>query len=153
MELLYQKFDPRARTPVYATEGAAAADLYALCPPEGICVQPGKRAIIPTGIGIQLPGPGYVGLVFARSSLGIRHGLALSNGVGVIDSDYRGPIQVGVVNLGDEPYTISDGERIAQLAVMPVCTPRFALTEEMSPTARGTGGLGSTGKTGLEEKG
>ena len=94
-----------------------------------------------------------MGLVFARSSLGIRHGLALSNGVGVIDSDYRGPIRVGVVNLGGEPYTIADGERIAQLAVMPVCTPRFVRTEEMTPTARGTGGLGSTGKTGLEEKG
>ena len=146
MELLYQKFDPRARTPVYATEGAAAADLYALCPPEGICVQPGERAIIPTGIGIQLPGPGYVGLVFARSSLGIRHGLALSNGVGVIDSDYRGELQVGLINLSGEEYVVQPGERIAQLAVMPVAHAQITVTDTLSDTGRGEGGFGSTGK-------
>ena len=90
------------------------------CGDEGVHLEPMGRAVIPTGIAIELPGPETVALVFARSGLAVREGLALSNGVGVIDSDYRGEICVGLVNLSDKPYTVQNGERIAQLAVIDV---------------------------------
>ena len=101
---------------------------------------------IPTGIAIALPGPEYVALVYARSGLGIRHGVSLSNGVGVIDSDYRGEIMVGLTNLSDAPYTIHPGDRIAQLVVAPVVLPELERVEELDETGRGTGGFGSTGQ-------
>ena len=102
---------------------------------------------MPTGIAIGLPSPETVGLVFARSGLAVKHGLALSNGVGVIDSDYTGEIRVGLVNLAAEAYTIEPGERIAQLVVMPVCLPAAVEVEALEETARGAGGFGSTGRT------
>lgn len=132
--------------PRRATEGAAAADLCAVCGEEGITLLPGQRAAVPTGVAIQLPGPEYVALVFARSGLGIKKGITLSNGVGVIDSDYRGEIQVGLINLSDEPYTLHSGERIAQLAVMPVIPFESEVCAELDETLRGAGGLGSTGR-------
>lgn len=101
---------------------------------------------IPTGIAIALPGPEYVALVYARSGLGIRHGVSLSNGVGVIDSDYRGEIMVGLTNLSDVPYTIHPGDRIAQLVVTPVVLPELERVEALDETGRGTGGFGSTGQ-------
>ena len=101
---------------------------------------------MPTGIAIGLPSPETVGLVFARSGLAVKHGLALSNGVGVIDSDYTGEIRVGLVNLSDEAYTIQPGERIAQLVIMPVCLPHMELTDSLKETERGGGGFGSTGR-------
>ena len=101
---------------------------------------------IPTGIAIALPGPEYVALVFARSGLGIKHGISLSNGVGVIDSDYRGEIMVGLTNLSEEPYTIHPGDRIAQLVVTPVVLPQLELMAKLDETDRGTGGFGSTGQ-------
>ena len=105
--------------PFYATAGAAAMDLCA-CVDAPVEVAPRALVSIPTGIAIALPSAEYVALVFARSGLGIKHGIALSNGVGVIDSDYRGEIRVGLTNLSDTPYTVQPGDRIAQLAVMPV---------------------------------
>lgn len=102
--------------------------------------------MIPTGIAVELPGPEYVALVFARSGLAVKNGLTLSNGVGVIDSDYRGEISVGLVNLSDKPYTVQNGERIAQLAVMPVALPDMLEVETLTDTERGTGGFGSTGR-------
>ena len=105
--------------PFYATAGAAAMDLCA-CVDAPVEVAPRALVSIPTGIAIALPSAEYVALVFARSGLGIKHGIALSNGVGVIDSDYRGEIRVGLTNLSDTPYTVRPGDRIAQLAVMPV---------------------------------
>lgn len=130
--------------PAYATEGSAGLDLRA-CIESAITVPPGGRVLIPSGLAIELPSAGYVALVFARSGLAIRHGLALSNGVGVIDSDYRGEISVGLINQGEDAYEIRPGERIAQMVVMPVVQPELVLTEELSDTTRGAGGFGSTG--------
>ncbi len=130
--------------PAYATEGSAGLDLRA-CIERAVTVPPGGRVLIPSGLAIELPSADYVALVFARSGLAIRHGLALSNGVGVIDSDYRGEISVGLINQSESAYEIQPGERIAQLAVLPVVQPKLELTAELSDTARGAGGFGSTG--------
>lgn len=145
MTVWIQKLDPRAQAPERATAGSAGADLRALLD-EPLTVPPGGRVSVPTGIAIGLPSPETVGLVFARSGLAVKHGLALSNGVGVIDSDYTGEIRVGLVNLSDEAYTIQPGERIAQLVIMPVCLPRMELTDSLKETERGSGGFGSTGR-------
>lgn len=131
--------------PYYASTGAAAMDLHA-CIDQAVTLPAGGRATIPTGIAIALPSAEYVALVFARSGLGIKHGVALSNGVGVIDSDYRGEITVGLCNSADAPYTVQPGDRIAQLAVMPVIRAQLERAEELDETHRGAGGLGSTGK-------
>lgn len=130
--------------PSRATEGSAGMDLCA-CIEEDRIIAPRQLVKIPTGIAIALPGPEYVALVYARSGLGIRHGVSLSNGVGVIDSDYRGELQVGLTNLSDTPYTIRPGDRIAQLVVTPVVLPQVEIVEELEDTGRGTGGFGSTG--------
>lgn len=131
--------------PFYASAGAAAMDLCA-CVDEPVTVAPRVLVSIPTGIAIALPSAEYVALVFARSGLGIKHGITLSNGVGVIDSDYRGEIRVGLTNLSDIPYTIQPGDRIAQLMVVPVARAAVLELEELPDTARGAGGFGSTGK-------
>ena len=146
MTLRYQKLRPEAVTPVRATPGSAAMDLHAVCGEAGVTLPPLGRAVIPTGIAIELPGPETVALVFARSGLAVKNGLALSNGVGVIESDYRGEISVGLVNLSSEPYTVHAGERIAQLAVVPVLLPQLVEAEALTPTERGRGGFGSTGR-------
>ncbi len=152
MKIPFVKLHPDAKMPVYGSAGAAGADLSALCPPEGVTIRPGQRAMIPTGIAVQLPA-GYVGLLCARSSLGVKHGLSLPNGVGVIDWDYRGQIQVALLNLSQTPYTIVPGERIAQLLVMPVCQAEFVQAESLEDTARGQGGFGSTGRGELPAAG
>lgn len=137
---------PGAQLPRRATPGAAAADLHAVCPPEGVLLAAnGGRALVPTGIAIELPGPGWAALVFARSGLAVKRGVTLSNGVGVIDSDYRGEISVGLVNLSDTDCVLQNGERIAQLAVMPVAQAAFVAADTLSRTDRGEGGFGSTG--------
>ena len=104
------------------------------------------RAVIPTGIAVELPGPEYVALVFARSGLAVKNGLTLSNGVGVIDSDYRGEVHVALANHGQQPYVIQPGERVAQMAVVPVARAVLQEVDELGGTARGEGGFGSTGK-------
>ena len=111
-----------------------------------VTLQPGARVVIPTGLAMALPSKDYVALVFARSGLGIKKGVCLSNGVGVIDSDYRGEIAVGLVNLSGEDYTVQPGDRIAQLMVVPVVQPTVTLVDELDETDRGAGGLGSTGR-------
>lgn len=141
----YKLLDPRAKAPAYATPGAAAADLCAVLD-EPLTLAPGQRAMIPTGLAIELPDASCVALVYARSGLAIKHGLTLSNSVGVIDSDYRGEIRVGLVNLGGEAYTIAPGERVAQLCIAPVWQAAFVESAQLSDTARGAGGFGSTGK-------
>lgn len=146
MQLKFKKLRAGARTPTRATPGSAALDLYALCAPEGITLPPRGRAAIPTGIAVELPGPETVGLLFPRSGLAIKSGVGLPNAVGVIDSDYRGEIFVALVNLSDEPYTVRDGERIGQLAVLPVLLPELVETDSLSGTQRGEGRFGSTGK-------
>ncbi len=134
----------QSKTPVYATHGSAGADLCA-CIQEDIVIKPGERAKVPTGIALEIPMPGIVGLVFARSGLADKKGLALSNGVGVIDSDYRGEIKVLVTNLGQEEITIKNEERIAQIVFVPVLKAVFTETMELDDTLRGEGGFGSTG--------
>ena len=131
--------------PFYASAGAAAMDLCA-CLDEPVTVEPRALVSIPTGIAIALPSAEYVALVFARSGLGIKHGVTLSNGVGVIDSDYRGEIRVGLTNLSDTAYTVAPGDRIAQLAVMPVVQAQLEVCGSLDETERGQGGFGSTGK-------
>ena len=145
MILKIKRLRPGAHLPSRATEGAAGLDLHALCG-EDILLEPLQRALVPTGLAIQLPDAGSVGLVFARSGLALREGLAMANGVGVIDSDYRGEISVPVVNLSNRVLRICNGERIAQLAILPVMLPEMLEIEELNDTPRGEGGFGSTGK-------
>ena len=149
MELKFKAIHPKIGReiplPQFATPGSAAMDLRA-CLDGPVTLQPGARAVIPTGLAMALPSADYVALVFARSGLGIKKGVCLSNGVGVIDSDYRGEIAVGLVNLSDEDYTVQPGDRIAQLMVVPVVQPTVTLVEELDETGRGSGGLGSTGR-------
>ncbi|MGI5963542.1 MAG: dUTP diphosphatase [Lawsonibacter sp.] len=148
MELCYKALSPKIGreipAPFYATPGAAAMDLHA-CVEEAVTIPAGGRAVIPTGIAIALPSPDYVALVFARSGLGIKHGVAPANCVGVIDSDYRGEILVGLQNSGDVAYTIQPGDRIAQLMITPVFQAQLTPVEELPATQRGAGGFGSTG--------
>lgn len=145
MELKIKLLSPNAVLPQYATPGAAAMDLTA-CIDEPVTIAPRQLVTLPTGIAIALPSAEYVALVFARSGLGVKHGISLSNGVGVIDSDYRGEIKVGLTNLSNEPYTIQPGDRVAQLAVLPVARPQVVQADELDETIRGAGGFGSTGK-------
>lgn len=149
MELKIKALSPKIGhdipAPHFATEGAAAMDLCA-CIDEPITLKPMERRVIPTGIAIALPSADYVALVFARSGLGIKKGITLSNCVGVIDSDYRGEVGVGLINLSDTAYTIEPGDRIAQMSIMPVIQPTLQFVDELDETARGTGGLGSTGR-------
>lgn len=133
-----------AVVPKIATKGSAAADLYA-CIDEALTVPAGGNAVIPTGIAIAVP-EGYGAFIFARSGLGIKHGITPRNCVGVIDSDYRGEVCVGLQNLSDKDYTINPKDRIAQMAIMPVMPAEYVLCEELSETDRGEGGFGSTGK-------
>lgn len=131
--------------PRFATPGSAAMDLYA-CLDGDVVLPAGARQLLPTGIAIALPGADYVALICARSGLAARHGITMANGVGVIDSDYRGEIGVGLVNLGDAPYTVQPGDRIAQLMVVPVVQPAVTVVEDLDETERGAGGFGSTGR-------
>ena len=131
--------------PFYATPGSAAMDLHA-CIDEAVTIPSGGRSMIPTGLAIALPSPDYVALVYARSGLGIKHGVAPANCVGVIDSDYRGEIIVGLQNSGASDFTVRPGDRIAQLMIAPVVRANLQMVEELDETARGAGGFGSTGK-------
>ncbi len=143
--LKIKKVRENAMIPVRATDGSAGMDLHAWLE-EPLTVQPGERVRIPTGIAIGLPSPETVALIFARSGLAIKHGLTLSNCVGVIDSDYTGEVQVGMINQSDAAYTVQPGERIAQMVIMPVLLPAIVETDELDKTARGEGGFGSTGR-------
>ena len=149
MNLKIKAVSPKIGTdipfPFYASAGAAGMDLCA-CMDEPVTIAPRQIVSLPTGIAIALRSADYVALVFARSGLGIKHGVALANGVGVIDSDYRGEIRVGLVNQSDVPYTIQPGDRVAQLAVMPVVQAQLERVETLDETERGAGGFGSTGK-------
>ena len=138
------KVRENAEIPERATRESAAVDLKA-CIDEAVTIAPGASVTIPTGIALEVP-EGCGAFIFARSGLGIRHGIALSNGVGVIDADYRGEICVGLHNHSDESYTVNPGDRIAQMAIMPVIMAGFFEAESLSVTERGTGGFGSTGK-------
>ena len=149
MELKIKAVSPKIGSdiplPFYTTPGSAAMDLHA-CMEEAVVIPAGGRKVIPTGIAIALPSPDYVALVFARSGLGIKHGIAPANCVGVIDSDYRGEILVGLQNSGDADYVIQPADRIAQLMVVPVVQAQVKMVDQLDETQRGAGGFGSTGK-------
>lgn len=145
METLWLKrVRPGAVLPRRATPGSAGMDVCA-CIEEPVTLQPGERTMIPCGFSAAIP-VGWAGFLFARSGLGVRRGITLSNGVGVIDSDYRGEICAGLINQSRESYTIAPGERIAQLVLLPVWMGTVAETDELEDTLRGEGGFGSTGK-------
>lgn len=135
--------------PSYETPGAAGADLRANLPEAdraaGITLAPMERRLIPTGLRIEIPA-GYEAQVRPRSGLSLKHGISMPNTPGTVDSDYRGPLGVPIINLSTEPYTLHHGDRIAQMIVAPVVQARFAVVEHLSETARGAGGFGSTGK-------
>ena len=139
-----KKLRENAKLPTYGTEFSAGADLYA-CLEEEVTILPGETKKIPTGLAMEIP-VGCAGLIYARSSLGTKKGLAPANKVGVVDSDYRGEFMIFLHNHGTEAQTICHGDRVAQLVVTPVFTPGFLEAEELSDTARGAGGFGSTGK-------
>ena len=132
--------------PEYATDGSAAVDLRAaLDEGEVLTLAPGARAMIPTGIAISPESKDVVAIVAGRSGLGVKKGVTLSNSIGVIDSDYRGEISVGLINHGDEPFEVRRGDRIAQMMFVPVYAATFTVTETLDETARGEGGFGHTG--------
>lgn len=136
--------DPRAKLPAYGSAGAAGADLYALAD-DPITITPGETVMLHTGLAFAIP-QGFVGLVCARSSMGAKKGLAPANKVGVIDADYRGEVRVALHNHSSVPQVVEDGDRVAQLLIVPYLTAEFSQAEELDGTARGAGGFGSTGK-------
>ncbi len=135
--------------PAYATPGAAGADIRANLPPgqraHGFTLKPGQRSIVPTGLRIEIP-PGYEVQIRPRSGLALTHGITLPNTPGTIDSDYRGPLGVALINLSDTPYVVAHGDRIAQMIVAPVVQAAFEVVASLTDSQRGTGGFGSTGK-------
>ncbi len=138
-----KKLDERAVLPAYASALAAGADLYA-CLDEAVTIAPNETKLIHTGLAMAIP-EGMAGLIYARSGLASKRGLAPANKVGVIDSDYRGEVMVALHNHGTAPQTVEHGERIAQLVLAPVITADFNVVDDLDSTARGTGGFGSTG--------
>ena len=140
-----KRLNDNAVLPKRATEGSAGADLYA-CINEPVMIAPGQLVKIPTGIAIELESNELAAFLFARSGLGVKHGITLSNSVGVVDSDYRGEVCVGLCNVSSEPYTIQPNERIAQMVIMPVACAGCIEVSELGDTSRGAGGFGSTGK-------
>jgi len=142
-KIAVKKLDERAVLPTYGSEFAAGADLYALLDEE-LTFLPGETKFVHTGLAIEVP-EGYAGLVYARSGLASKRGLAPANKVGVIDSDYRGEVMVALHNHSTQPQTIQSGERIAQLVVTPFLKVEFVESETLSETVRGEGGFGSTG--------
>lgn len=138
-----KKLDPRATLPTYGSPSAAGADLYALLDAP-VTLAPGETVKIPTGLSLELP-EGYAGLIYARSGLSVKRGLAPANKVGVIDADYRGEVLVALYNQSPAPQTVEPCERIAQLVIAPVLQVDFEECEELSDTLRGEGGFGSTG--------
>ena len=149
MELKIKALSPKIGgeipVPSFATVGSAAMDLRA-CIDVDVTIAAGQRAIIPTGIAIALPCADFVALICARSGLASKFGITMANGVGVIDSDYRGELKVALYNSSDVDYTIHDGDRIAQLMILPVVQPTLQMVDQLDETERGEGGFGSTGR-------
>ena len=148
-EIALKILDPRIGRdfplPQPATGGSAGVDLRALLDTDHE-LAPGETLLIPTGIAIHIEDPGYAALILPRSGLGHKHGIVLGNLVGLIDSDYQGPLMVSCWNRGDQPFRIAVGERIAQLVIVPVLQPRFIVVDDFAETYRGTGGFGSSGR-------
>jgi dUTP pyrophosphatase len=136
--------DPRLPLPAFQTAGAAGADVCANLTGGPVELAPGARALIPTGLALAIP-PGFEVQVRPRSGLALKHGVTVANAPGTIDSDYRGPMGVILINLGDAPFTVAHGDRVAQLVVAPVVQADFVVVDTLDETARGAGGFGSTG--------
>ncbi len=143
--LKIKKLRNDAKIPFRATDGSAGMDLYA-CIDEAVEIMPHEIRVIPTGIAIELESADYVAYIYARSGLAIKNGIAPANCVGVIDSDYRGEICVGLLNQTEKAFTVNPEERIAQMVISPVILPTIEVVDELSNTQRGAGGFGSTGK-------
>lgn len=143
--LKIKKVRENAKIPFRATDGSAGMDLYA-CIDEAVEIMPHEIRVIPTGIAIELESADYVAYIYARSGLAIKNGIAPANCVGVIDSDYRGEICVGLLNQTEKVFTVNPEERIAQMVISPVILPTIEVVDELSNTQRGAGGFGSTGK-------
>ena len=139
-----KKLRENAQLPTYGSQWAAGADLYA-CLDAAVTIEPHQTVFVPTGSAMEVP-VGCAGLIYARSSMGAKRGLAPANKVGVIDSDYRGEVMVALHNHGTLPQIVEPGERVAQLLITPVLTPAYEETQVLSDTVRGVGGFGSTGK-------
>lgn len=139
-----KKLRSEATIPTYGSAAAAGADLYA-CLEKEVTIPAGKTIFIPTGLAMEIPS-GCAGLIYARSSMGTKRGLAPANKVGVIDSDYRGEVMVALHNHSQDDQTVQPGERVAQLVITPVFTPGFEETDDLTDTVRGIGGFGSTGR-------
>lgn len=139
-----KKLHPNAVLPTYGSADAAGADLYA-CLETEVTIQPGEVFWVPTGIALEVP-KGCAGLVYARSSMGAKRGLAPANKVGVVDSDYRGEIKVVLLNHSKEPQVLRPGERVAQFVITPVLQPPYEEVDDLTDTDRGAGGFGSTGR-------
>ena len=133
------------KLPAYATPGAAGMDLRA-CLDAPLALQPGQAELIPTGLSIHVADPGYAAVILPRSGLGHKHGVVLGNLVGLIDSDYQGPLMVSCWNRGSQPYVVQPFERIAQLVIVPVAQAQWTVVESFTPSSRGEGGFGSTGR-------
>jgi dUTP pyrophosphatase len=145
MQIRCKKLRQNAKLPEYKTKASAGADLCAALDAP-ITLAPMDRAVVPTGIGVSPEGEDVVLMIAARSGLAVKQGVTLSNGVGIVDADYRGEIAVGLVNLGTESVTIAPGDRIAQLLVLPLIKGSFTEVEVLDDTDRGEGGFGSTGR-------
>ena len=135
----------RDQLPAYGTPGSAGLDLRA-CLDAPLVIEPGATHLVPTGLAIHIADPGYAAVILPRSGLGHKHGIVLGNLVGLIDSDYQGPLMVSAWNRSNTAYTLQPMERLAQLVVLPVAQVQFNLVEDFDASARGTGGFGSTGK-------
>lgn len=144
MDIKVKKLNKNAKLPFRATVGSAGADLFA-CVDEDIILEPNERKLISTGIAIEVPSSEYCAFIFPRSSVSSKFGVSLANCVGVVDSDYRGEVKIPLINHSDEPFVIHDGDRVAQLVIMPVEVPGFIECDELGSTERGAGGFGSTG--------
>lgn len=146
MILRIKKLNENAVVPKAATGGSAGMDLYA-CIDSDVTIKSGERVLIPTGIAIALESNSYVAYIYARSGLAIKNGITLANCVGVVDSDYRGEVKVGIINLSDSNYTVKNGDRIAQMVIAPVIMPQIEEVNELDHTERASGGFGSTGRS------
>lgn len=144
MNIKVKKLKPGATVPTMGSKFAAGADLYS-AEDADVVIGPGETKFIGTGLAMEIP-EGYVGLVYARSGLACKRGLAPANKVGVVDSDYRGEIKVALHNHGKEAQTVEKGERIAQMVIAPYLSVNYEEADELSETERGEGGLGSTGR-------
>jgi dUTP pyrophosphatase len=145
LKILDKRIGKEFPIPRYATDGSAGIDLYA-CLDEHVHIAPGETTLVPSGIALHIDDPHLAAMILPRSGLGHKHGIVLGNLVGLIDSDYQGQIFISVWNRGNQPFTIEPGDRIAQMIIVPIAIANFKVVDEFTPSARGAGGFGHTGR-------